>query len=131
MRRLTEKLNFAFILRECPVEYVLCRPGTFRQSRPFSTGANKPATAPGAASRIGELAMFYFMIAAVAAVGGFVAGALTGAVGLLLLASAWASSATRQLNDKPARQLDDKPNGGHMDAPQGKAPKRFGVGGAR
>jgi hypothetical protein len=49
--------------------------------------------------------MVYIMIAAVA---GFVVGALTASGGLLLLASAWASSAPRQLDDKSefAHQLN-------------------------
>ncbi len=46
--------------------------------------------------------MICFMIAAAA---GFVAGALTACGALLLLASAWASSATRPLNGKPGGAL--------------------------
>ena len=53
--------------------------------------------------------MIWFVIGALA---GFVAGALIAAVALLLLASAWASSATRQLDDKPDSALTNQPQPG-------------------
>jgi len=59
--------------------------------------------------------VIWFVIGATA---GFVTGALTTAVGLLLLASAWASSATRQLDDKPDSALTNEPQPGARSAAQ-------------